>query len=381
MRRSQFFCPTLKETPKDAAIPSHQLMLRTGMIHQTTSGIYSWLPMGQKVLRTIEDIIQKEMDEIGFQRVIMPTIQPADLWKESRRYDAYGKEMLKIKDRHDRDMLYAPTSEEVATDIMRNFIHSYKSLPQHLYQINWKFRDEIRPRFGVMRGREFFMKDGYSFDLTEEAARQTYSNISDAYLRIFDTIFKGVPNVKAKPIKADAGPIGGDLSHEFQIEAPTGEMELGHIFYYGDKYSKALDFKVTGEDGKPVYPLGGCYGIGVSRVVAAIIEVSHDDRGIIWPTSVAPYKIGLVDLIKEQGPTAKIYDMLRAENIDALWDDRTDASPGMKFAEMDLLGMPYQIIVGKKWQKDEMVELKDRRTGEIKSLSLDVILDEVKDLL
>jgi len=278
-------------------------------------------------------------------------------------------------------MLYAPTSEEVATDIMRNFIHSYKSLPQHLYQINWKFRDEIRPRFGVMRGREFFMKDGYSFDLTEEAARQTYSNISDAYLRIFDTIFKGVPNVKAKPIKADAGPIGGDLSHEFQIEAPTGEMELGHIFYYGDKYSKALDFKVTGEDGKPVYPLGGCYGIGVSRVVAAIIEVSHDDRGIIWPTSVAPYKIGLVDLIKEQGPTAKIYDMLRAENIDALWDDRTDASPGMKFAEMDLLGMPYQIIVGKKWQKDEMVELKDRRTGEIKSLSLDVILDEVKDLL
>ncbi|USO02460.1 MAG: proline--tRNA ligase [Alphaproteobacteria bacterium] len=418
MKRSYAFCPTLKEVPKEAALPSHRLMLRTGMIYQTVSGIYSWLPLGQKVLKNIEAIIDKEMSKIHFQRIIMPTIQPASLWKESGRYDAYGKEMLRIQDRHDREMLYAPTSEEVVTDIMRHFTHSYKSLPQHLYQIHWKFRDEIRPRFGVMRGREFLMKDGYSFDLTEEAARKTYENVFNAYIRIFDEIFVDVPDLKAVPVKADTGPIGGDLSHEFQILAPHGEsdlffdkkhyevkdrsyetlkdlyaatdethdpnavdatqlatakgIELGHIFYYGDKYSKALDFKVTGEDGKPVYPLGGCYGIGVSRLVASIIEASHDDRGIIWPVSVAPYKVGIVDLLKGEAIAQEIYEMLGDEI--ALWDDRLDVSPGIKFSEMDLLGMPYQIILGKKWKESEMVEIKNRRTGEVFAVKKNEIL-------
>ena len=412
MRFSNYFLPTLKENPVDAKIVSHQLMLRAGLIRQTNSGIYSWLPLGLKILRNIENIIRQEINKAGCLEVLMPSIQPADLWLESGRYDGYGKEMLRIKDRHDRDMLFGPTCEEVITDIFRKNVTSYKDLPKNFYQISWKFRDEIRPRFGVMRGREFLMKDGYSFDLSFEEAKKTYNSIYETYLKIFAKM-----GLAAIAVKADTGAIGGDLSHEFHILAGTGEseiyydkkldelvgkvgqkdfdvlelqklysaademhdpkncplpkeqisqrrgIEVGHIFHFGEKYSKALGAKVKNSEGKDIYPLMGSYGIGVSRLVAAIIEASHDERGIIWPKEVAPFNVVLINLrsgdAKCDAACEKIYTNLLEKNVSVLFDDRR-VSGGQKFGDADLIGIPTQIIIGPRVLKEGKMEIKAR---------------------
>ncbi len=432
MRLTAFFLPTLKETPNEAQVVSHRLMLRAGMIRQTSSGIYAWLPLGYRVLRKIEQIVREEQDAAGALELLMPTIQPAELWKTSGRYDDYGKEMLRIKDRHDREMLFGPTAEEVITDIFKSYVKSYRDLPKNLYNIQWKFRDEIRPRFGIMRGREFLMKDAYSFDLDYAGARRAYQKMFLAYLRTFARL-----NLRAIPMKADSGPIGGDMSHEFIILAETGEsvvfcdkrwveldvladapsfaddlepfylrhtsiyaateekhdpahcqlapeqlvtargIEVGHIFYFGTKYSKPLGAVVTGPDGEPVTVEMGSYGIGVSRLVAAIIEPSHDGAGIIWPESVAPYKVGLINL--KQGDAAcdtvceALYDNLLTARVEVLYDDRPDR-PGAKFADMDLIGLPWQLLVGPRGLKSGTVELKNRKTGERVELSQDSAL-------
>jgi prolyl-tRNA synthetase len=415
MRFSKFFAPTLKENPVDAKIISHQLMIRAGMIRQINSGIYTWLPLGLKVLNKISDIIRVEMDKVGCLEVLMPTIQPAELWIESGRYDDYGKEMLRIKDRHDRDMLYGPTHEEIITDVFRKNINSYKDLPKNFYQIQWKFRDEIRPRFGVMRGREFLMKDGYSFDLDYEGARKSYDLMYESYFRIFKRL-----GLDAMAVKANTGAIGGDLSHEFHVLAETGEsqifydkkfdeiakksqidikalqnlytaademhdpsncpvapenlasrrgIEIGHIFYFGDKYSKALNAKVQGQDGKEIIPQMGSYGIGVSRLVAAIIEASHDSSGIIWPESVAPFKVVIINLKAGDESCDKaceeIYQKFLSKNVETLYED-TKAGAGQKFANMDLIGIPDQIIIGPKGAAAGIAEVKNRKTGEKK---------------
>lgn len=421
MRLSAYFLPVLKETPADAQIVSHRLMLRAGMVNQCASGLYSWLPLGQRVLSKIEKIVADEQDKIGCHRVIMPTLQPASLWQESGRYEDYGKEMLRVKDRHDRDLLFGPTNEEVITDIVRQYVKSYRDLPQVLYQITWKFRDEMRPRFGVMRGREFLMKDGYSFDLDYEGARSTYQRIFESYLRTFDRL-----GLVAIPVKADSGAIGGDLSHEFQIMAETGEstvyydaaydsltpeqrtfdhlqtlyaaadekhdadncpvpadrlksargIEVGHIFYFGKKYSDALNVKVAGADGQAVVPEMGSYGIGVSRLVAAIIEANHDDAGIIWPDAVAPFKVALISA--KTGDEAcdaianDIYGKLTRAGIDVLFDDRNER-PGAKFATMDLIGIPHHLIVGNKAVQESVVEYKNRRTGAREMIALSAV--------
>ncbi len=422
MRLTQYFLPTLKETPAEAQIASHRLMLRAGMINQTTAGIYSWLPLGLRVLQNIERIVAEEQDRIGCHRVLMPTLQPATLWQESGRYEDYGKEMLRFKDRHEREMLYGPTNEEVITDIVRQYIQSYRQLPQVLYQIGWKFRDEIRPRFGVMRGREFFMKDGYSFDLTYEAAKETYKRVYESYLVTFKRM-----GLTAIPVRADSGAIGGDLSHEFQIVAPTGEstiyydaaydaltteqmtfdhmqhlyaaadekhdpnncnqecqlktargIEVGHIFYFGTKYSKAMNLSVTGPNGESIIPEMGSYGIGVSRLVGAIIEANHDEHGIIWPDSVAPFHVGLMNA--KSGDEAadalaeSCYQKLRKAGIDTLYDDRTER-PGVKFAHMDLIGLPWHIIIGAKSLESGTVEVKNRRTNERANMSIDQFIE------
>ncbi len=425
MRLSNYFLPILKETPHDAQIASHRLMLRAGMIHQTTSGIYSWLPLGLKVLQNIEKIIEAGQNAMGCNRITMPTIQPAHLWEESGRYNDYGKEMLRMKDRHDRDMLYGPTHEEVITDMARQTIQSYKQLPQILYQIHWKFRDEIRPRFGVMRAREFYMKDGYSFDIDVESAKKTYQKIYENYL----TIFKNM-GLKAIPVKADTGAIGGDLSHEFQIVAPTGEstiyydeafdtlsdenrsfetlnklyaaademhnpencpvpqnqlksargIEIGHIFYFGKKYSQSMNFTVIGADGKPTHPEMGSYGIGVSRLVGAIIEANHDDAGIIWPESVAPFHISLINAKPSDDATTKLadelYAKLTANSIEVLYDDTSNRA-GAKFATADIIGSPYHIIVGRDATEKGLYEVKNRRTGERTHLTHAQIMEMV----
>ncbi|MBU6338438.1 MAG: proline--tRNA ligase [Rickettsiales bacterium] len=417
MKLSQYFLPTLKENPIDATIKSHQLMVRAGMIRQTASGIYTWLPLGLKVLRKVENIIREEMDKSGALEVLMPTIQPAELWKESGRYDAYGKEMLRIKDRHDRDILYGPTHEEVITDIFRKNITSYKDLPKNLYQIHWKFRDEIRPRFGLMRGREFLMKDSYSFDLDEVSAKKTYNLMYETYFKIFRRM-----GLKPMAVRADTGAIGGDLSHEFHLLADTGEsaiyydkkfdelsesktldiaamqslyamademhvpekcpisetqiasrrgIEVGHIFNFGLKYSKAMEASVMGSNSSPIYPNMGSYGIGVSRVVAAAIEANHDDKGIIWTDALTPFKIALVNV--KQGDELcdkfceEIYSKLKEKNIDVIYDD-TKAGLGQKLAVMDLIGIPTQIIIGPKSAAANMVEMKNRKTGEKKEV-------------
>ncbi|HYG84904.1 MAG TPA: proline--tRNA ligase [Azospirillum sp.] len=427
MRLSTFFLPTLKETPTEAQIVSHRLMLRAGMIRQTSAGIYAWLPLGHKVLKKIEQIVREEQDAAGAQELLMPTIQSADLWKESGRYDDYGKEMLRITDRHEREMLYGPTNEEMITDIFRTFVKSYKQLPLNLYHIQWKFRDEIRPRFGVMRGREFLMKDAYSFDLDPAAARRSYQAMFLAYLRTFARM-----GLKAIPMRADTGPIGGDLSHEFIILAETGEsgvfcdkawldldvladapdyqddlqpffdkytsiyaatdekhdaancpipaerlesargIEVGHIFNFGTKYSKPMNAAVAGPNGEPVLVEMGSYGIGVSRLVAAVIEASHDDNGIIWPDAVAPFNVGLVNLKPGDAETDRVceelYYRLRAQGVEVLYDDR-DERPGVKFADMDLIGPPWHLVVGPRGLKNGVVELKRRATGEREELS------------
>ncbi len=434
MRLSRYFLPTLKETPAEAQIVSHRLMLRAGMIRQSSAGIYSWLPLGLRVLRKIENIVREEQDLAGCQELLMPTIQPADIWRESGRYDDYGQEMLRITDRHERDMLYGPTNEELITQIFRDNCKSYKDLPKLLYHIQWKFRDEIRPRFGVMRGREFLMKDSYSFDLDYEASRQAYEKMFVSYLRTFDRM-----GLKAIPMKAETGPIGGDLSHEFLVLAETGEsevfchkdfqrmdwvgsdldyddpqhirnivetftnmyaatdekhdpaeaeklgddllaargIEVGHIFHFGTKYSKAMNAVVAGPDGEQVTVEMGSYGIGVSRLVGAIIEANHDDDGIIWPESVAPFKVGLINLNVDddvcRSTTDKLYADLQAQGIEVLYDDRKERA-GVKFSNMDLIGVPWQIIVGPRNIRDGIVELKKRATGDRTGVELEKVL-------
>lgn len=425
MRSSLYFYPTLKETPQEAQIASHRLMLRSGMVTQVTSGIYSWLPLGLRVLNNISQIVREEQDRVQSLEVLMPTIQPAELWERSGRYHNYGKEMLRMKDRHEREMLYGPTAEEVITDIFARFIKSYKDLPKRFYNIQWKFRDEIRPRFGVMRGREFLMKDNYSFDLTMEGAKASYQAMLEAYVRTFARM-----DLTAIPVRAATGPIGGDLSHEFQILAETGEseifydpayesldvntltlerlqtlyaaadelhdpktcpvpvdqlktargIEVGHVFYFGTKYSVPLGAYVMGPDGKQVPVEMGSYGIGVSRLAGAIIEAHHDDKGIIWPESVAPFKVGLLNLnVKDKACTdmcENLYQKLLQANIDTLYDDR-EMGMGAKFADMDLIGLPWQIIVGPRSVTSGQCELKNRRTGEKIEISLEDVLKKV----
>jgi prolyl-tRNA synthetase len=431
MRRSKFFMPTLKETPSEAQIPSHRLMLRAGMVRQTASGIYSWLPMGYRVLRKIEQIVREEMDATGAQEILMPTIQPAELWRESGRYDDYGKEMLRITDRHDRELLYGPTHEEIVTDIFRNSVRSYRDLPKNLYQIHWKFRDEVRPRFGIMRAREFFMKDNYSFDIDAESARISYNKMFVSYLRTFARM--GLTPI---PMQADSGAIGGDMSHEFIVLADTGEsavycdadwfktdplsldidfdadlqpivdrwtelyaatdekhdpatcpvdekqlftgrgIEVGHIFYFGTKYSESMGATVTDSEGKEIKVEMGSYGIGVSRLIGAIIEAHHDDDGIIWPESVAPFKAGIINLRAGDagcdGVCEELYAKLNDAGVEVLYDER-DERAGVKFAEMDLIGLPWQIAVGPRGVKAGTVEIK-QRGGEREEVSLDSAL-------
>ncbi|GGE44232.1 proline--tRNA ligase [Agaricicola taiwanensis] len=432
MRLSRYFLPILKETPKEAEVISHRLMLRAGMIRQESAGIYAWLPLGHRVLDKVCDIIREEQSRAGAIELLMPTIQSADLWRESGRYDDYGKEMLRIKDRHERDMLFGPTNEEMITEIFRGSVRSYKQLPLNLYHIQWKFRDEVRPRFGVYRSREFLMKDAYSFDLDAEGARHAYNRMFVAYLRTYARM-----GLKAIPMQADTGPIGGDLSHEFIILASTGEsqvfchkdyldfdtpaedvnfedraelqvlvdrwtdlyaateekhdeaafgalpeaeqlsargIEVGHIFYFGTKYSAPMRAHVAGPNGQEVPVHMGSYGIGPSRLLAAIIEASHDDKGIIWPEAVAPYKVGLINLKRgdEATDTAceALYEKLSRAGVEVLYDD-TDDRPGGKFATMDLIGLPWQLIVGPKGLADGTVELKHRSSGEREILSPD----------
>ena len=434
MRLSQYFMPLLKETPKEAQIASHRLMLRAGMIQQSSAGIYSWLPLGKKVLDKITDIVREEQNRAGALEIMMPTIQPAELWQESGRYDDYGAEMLRIKDRHDRDMLYGPTNEEQVTDIFRAHVRSYKALPLNLYHIQWKFRDEVRPRFGIMRGREFLMKDAYSFDSDAAGARAAYNRMFLSYLKTFARM-----GLTAIPMEADTGPIGGDMSHEFIILAETGEsgvyfhkdwldadlitqvnydqdlqpvvdrftslyaradekhdpetcpvaaddlmslrgIEVGHIFYFGEKYSAAMGANVTAPDGTNKLVHMGSYGIGVSRLVGGIIEASHDDRGIIWPRAVAPFDVAVVNL-KSRDETCDscaedLYKKLQAAGADPLYDDRDDR-PGAKLAAIDLIGIPWQIVVGPRGMANGVVEVKNRRTGEAVEVSPDSALSMV----
>jgi len=413
---SRFFAPTSKDIPSEAKIASHQLMLRAGMISQTASGIYYWLPLATRVLEKIMKIICEEQDRIGANKVYFTTIQPAELWMESGRYDDYGKEMLRIEDRKGGKFLYSPTNEEQATDVFRKYVKSYKGLPTILYQIHWKFRDEIRPRFGVMRGREFLMKDGYSFASTFEEAEEIYQNVFKSYIRTFRRM--GLTPV---PVQADSGAIGGNMSHEFQILAKTGEstlyydkklltasdeelmniyavtdekydpktspipekelmvskgIEVGHIFYFGKKYSEPMNAFVLDKNGQKLYPEMGSYGIGVSRLVAAIIEAFHDERGIMWPEPVAPFDVTLLNLhvANEKCVEAcdKIYRVLN-ESKEVLYDDR-DLSIGEKLADADLIGIPWQIIVGQKKLEQGIVELKNRKTKEVTEMSVDEVI-------
>jgi len=441
MRLSRYFLPVLKETPAEAQIVSHRLMLRAGMIKQQAAGIYSWLPLGFRVLERIQRIVHEEQQRAGHIPMLMPTLQSADLWRESGRYDDYGEEMLRIKDRHQRDMLYGPTNEEMITDIFRSHVGSYRDLPLTLYHIQWKFRDEIRPRFGVMRGREFLMKDGYNFDLTKEAALHAYNRHLVSYLRSYERM-----GLQAIPMRADGGPIGGDYTHEFLVLAETGEsevfydsaitdltfgdraidydsveecqavleeftsryartdethdealferipdkrrrrargIEVGQIFYFGTKYSEPMGATVQGPDGKPVPVHMGSHGIGVSRLMGAIIEASHDDKGIIWPEGVTPFPVGIVNL--KQGDAAAdaacedLYAKLTAAGLEPLYDDR-DERAGAKFATMDLIGLPWRITVGPRGLANGVVELTSRKTGESVELSPEAAVARVADI-
>ncbi|MGI8839427.1 MAG: proline--tRNA ligase [Caulobacteraceae bacterium] len=430
MRLSRYFLPVLKQIPAEAQIASHRLMLRAGMVRQEAAGIYAWLPLGHRVLRKVEAIVREEMDRAGAIELLMPTLQLADLWRESGRYEDYGAEMLRITDRHRREMLFGPTNEEMITEIFRAYVHSYKALPKNLYHIQWKFRDELRPRFGVMRGREFLMKDAYSFDLDEAAGRASYNQMFVAYLRSFARM-----GLKAIPMKAESGPIGGDLSHEFIVLAETGEsavfldrrmldlavpdervdycgdltpivdewtglyaatedvhdkgryecetapadrmtargIEVGQTFFFGDKYSRPMKANVQGPDGVETPVQMGSYGVGVSRLVGAIIEASHDEAGIVWPDAVAPFGVGVVNLRTGDAAVDVACETAYAALIDAgkepLLDD-TDERPGGKFAAMDLIGLPWQLIVGPRGLGEGVVELKRRATGERRTLPL-----------
>ncbi len=435
MRLSRYFLPILKETPREAEIVSHRLMLRAGMIRQQAQGSFSWLPLGKRVLDKVCRIVREEQNRAGALEIMMPTIQSAELWRESGRYDAYGKEMLRIKDRHERDMLYGPTNEEMVTEIFRAYVKSYKDLPLNLYHIQWKYRDEVRPRFGVMRSREFLMKDAYSFDLDFEGAKAAYNRMFVSYLRTFTRL-----GLQAIPMRADTGPIGGDLSHEFIILADTGEsqvfchrdflqlpvpgentnfsddaeiggivqrwttpyaatdemhdekaweaipetdrlsargIEVGHIFHFGEKYSKPMNAKVAGPDGKDHFVSMGSYGIGPSRLIAAIIEASHDDAGIIWPEPVAPFDVVIINM-KAGDPAcdkvaAELYAAHQAGGVDVLLDD-TDDRAGAKFATADLIGVPWQVVVGPRGVAAGEIEVKRRATGERDTKKIEALL-------
>ncbi|RMA41656.1 proline--tRNA ligase [Rhodophyticola porphyridii] len=438
MRLSRYFLPVLKETPAEAQIVSHRLMLRAGMIKQASAGIYSWLPLGFRVLRNIERIVHEEQQRAGHIPMLMPTLQPADLWRESGRYEAYGEELLRVRDRHDRDMLYGPTNEEMITDIFRSHVSSYKDLPLTLYHIQWKFRDEIRPRFGVMRGREFLMKDGYNFDVSKEAALHAYNRHLVSYLRTYERM-----GLQAIPMRADGGPIGGDYTHEFLVLAETGEsevfydaeitdlrfgerevdyddvaecqavleeftsryartdethdaalfnqipearrrvargIEVGQIFYFGTKYSDAMGATVQTADGGKVPVHMGSHGIGVSRLMGAIIEASHDDKGIIWPEAVTPFHCGIVNLRQGDAGTdaacAELYTALKAKGLDPLYDDREERA-GAKFATMDLIGLPWRITVGPRGLDKGVVELTCRKTGESEEMTAETAVSRV----
>ena len=441
MRMTQYFLPVLKETPAEAQIVSHRYMLRAGLIKQQAAGIYAWLPMGFKILRKLENIVHAEQMRAGHVPMLMPTLQPADLWQESGRYDAYGPEMLRIRDRHDRDMLYGPTNEEMITDIFRSNVGSYKDLPLTLYHIQWKFRDEVRPRFGVMRGREFYMKDGYNFDLTKEDALHAYNRHLVSYLRTYERM-----GLQAIPMRADSGPIGGDDTHEFLVLAETGEsevfydsavtdirlgareidyadhaqcravmeeftalyartdethdaaefakipadrqrsargIEVGQIFYFGTKYSEPMGAVVQDASGAQVPVHMGSHGIGVSRLLGAIIEASHDDNGIIWPEGVTPFHCGIVNLKQGDGDTdaasEKLYAALTAAGLEPLYDDR-DERAGGKFATMDLIGLPWRITVGPRGLKNGVVELTSRRTGESEEMSPEAAVAKITEI-
>ena len=441
MRLSRYFLPVLKETPREAQVVSHRYMLQAGMIRQASAGIYSWLPLGYRVLRNIERIVHEEQARAGHIPMLMPTLQSADLWRESGRYEDYGEEMLRITDRHGRDMLYGPTNEELITDIFRSYVSSYKDLPLTLYHIQWKFRDERRPRFGVMRGREFYMKDGYTFDLTRENALHAYNRHLVSYLRTYERM-----GLQAIPMRAESGPIGGDDTHEFLVLAETGEsevfydsavteltfgnreidyddvddcraileeftskyartdethdaaafeqvpeerrrvargIEVGQIFYFGTKYSEAMGATVQGPDGKSVPVHMGSHGIGVSRLVGAIIEASHDDKGIIWPEGVTPFHCGIVNLRQGDAEADDACDNLEralvAQGLEPLYDDR-DERAGAKFSTMDMIGLPWRITVGPRGLKNGVVELTSRRTGESEDLSPDRAVARIAEI-
>ena len=414
MRLSHYFLKPRKDAPSDATLISHKLMIKSSMIKQTTSGIYAWLPLGLKVLKKIEDIIRKFHNLYGCQELLMPTIQSSSIWKKSERYNDYGPEMLKFRDRNKKELLYGPTNEELITEIFKEYINSYKDLPKNLYQIQWKFRDEIRPRYGVMRCREFLMKDNYSFDISKNDAEKSYDNMFKCYLEIFSEI-----GINVIPVKADPGAMGGDLSHEFHLISKSGDtdiyydkkigdinglntrnsfkllrnlysvtkdeykkkqdldaskliktkgIEIGHIFYFGTKYSDKLDAYVLNEKGQKINVEMGSYGIGISRLVAAIIESSHDEKGIIWPKNISPFNVGLINLNNKNKELIriadKLYDYLKKNNIDVLYDD-TNERPGEKFANIDLIGVPSQIILGENSLKENSVEIKNRKTKKI----------------
>lgn len=441
MRLSRYFLPVLKETPKEAEIVSHRLMLRAGLLKQQSAGLYIWLPLGYKVLRKVQDIVEQEQNRAGAIEMLMPTLQPADLWRESGRYEDYGREMLRIVDRHERDLLYGPTNEEVITDVFRSYVKSYKDLPLNLYHIQWKFRDEIRPRFGTMRSREFLMKDAYSFDADKDAAVAAYNRMFVAYLRTYYRM-----GLTAIPMRAETGPIGGDLSHEFIVLADTGEsavfchadmldkpipgpntdfegdlsdivadwtslyaatedmvdmaeyetsvpedkrisargIEVGQTFYFGTKYSEPMGATVTGPDGKEITVHMGSYGVGLTRVVPAIIEANHDENGIIWPVSVAPFEVVLISLKSGNeecdAACAKLYAELQAAGIDVLYDDR-DQGAGAKFATADLIGIPYQLIIGPRGLKEGMAEIKHRKSGERENMPIDQSVEHLRQLI
>ena len=433
MRLSRAFLPTLKETPAEAQIVSHRLMLRAGLVRQTSAGIYAWLPLGWRALQRVEQIVREEQDRAGAQEILMPTIQSAELWRQSGRYDAYGPEMLRLRDRHERDMLFGPTNEEMVTDIFAGYAKSYRDLPRNLYHIQWKFRDEVRPRFGVMRGREFLMKDAYSFDVDEASARRAYNRMFVAYLNTFARM-----GLKAVPMRADTGPIGGNLSHEFIILAETGEsqvfvsrdllamnplaetpdygadlqplverwtshyaateemhdaaawgalpedqrvsargIEVGHIFYFGTKYSAPMGLRIQGPDGAQIVPEMGSYGIGVSRLVGAIIEANHDEAGIKWPDAVAPFRAAVLNLKQGDAACDGLCERLYAAIPDALYDDRAERA-GVKFADADLMGHPWQVVIGPRGAASGMVELKRRSTGERHEVSPDDAITRIR---
>ncbi len=437
MRLTRYFMPTLKQNPSESVIASHRYMLRAGMIRQASAGIYSWLPLGLKVLDKISAVVREEQARIESQQILMPTIQTADLWKKSGRYDGYGPEMLRFKDRHNRELLYGPTNEEQITEIIANSIKSYRDLPKILYHIQWKFRDEVRPRFGVMRGREFLMKDAYSFDIDKENSIKSYNKFFVSYLKIFQRL-----GLKAIPMAADTGPIGGKMSHEFLILADTGEseiachsdftnmsdvsedidfnsnlesivqkytskyaatdekrdlyaeqslgnelivargIEVGHIFNFGTKYSKIMGASVTNEKGQDLAIEMGSYGIGISRLVGAIIESSHDDSGIIWPHVIAPFQVHLINLNISDNMCVleadRIFNNLQNLGIEVLYDDR-DAHVGVKFADADLIGLPWQLIIGPRGMKNNLVELKNRATGERKEIDFSIALSLITE--